>query len=153
MPQTPRDSKTSQPNSAGQVWNTKLCSQPSDKLPSESTAQYSTGSQFLPHPKPGIRVTRAMFYGTFPRPALVHSALGNIIWGFTLGNSYFPQISRLVMNLKDQVNTLACTRLKPKTLKKYKRTKTSNKSELGHMPPTPALGWCTAGGETGKRIA
>lgn len=46
-----------------------------------------------------------MFCSTFPRPALVHSTLGHIVWGFSLGNSYFPEIRSLFMNLEDQVHT------------------------------------------------
>lgn len=44
------------------------------------------------------------------------TALGNRIWGFSLGNSYFPQISRLHMNPKDQINK-SISLYKPKTLK------------------------------------
>lgn len=126
MCQTPRESEIST-KFRFEIPNYLLSHQiisPVQALP--STPQETS---FHPIPNQGLEPPGLCFMVCF-QGQLWFTALGNIIWGFSLGNSHFPQTSRLHMNPKDQSNTSSGL-YKPKTLKNSLKQKPETGQNLG----------------------
>lgn len=86
-------------------------------------------TSFYPILNQGLEPPELCFMACFQNQLWL-TALGNIIWGVFLENSYFPQTSRLHMNPKDQINT-STSLYKPKTLKNLLKLKPETSQNLG----------------------